>query len=97
MTGNRTNRWTSSEKPPLFDSAATTAGWELTTWRSHHVLTLLIDGKLFLAPLETDKIQVGDTNSLVLILRFLISLLILTHARKSLTLEREPVLGSLTL
>lgn len=57
---NKTTRWILSEQSLLFHPATSNAGLELIEWPSHHVLTLLIGGKLFLAPLETDKIQVGS-------------------------------------
>lgn len=62
--------------------------------RSHHVLTLLLDGKLFLAPLDTDKIQVRSPSPLPL--DFLISLVMSnSNDRKYLTLELEPVYAPL--
>lgn len=59
----------------------------VTLYRSHHVLTLLLDGKLFLAPLDTGKVQVCSSS-----LYYAISLLGSNYCnRKYLTLELEPV------
>ena len=62
MMSNKTNRWTSSTWRAL-DVDENSDPFLLTLSHSHHTPTVALDGKLYLAPLEKEKVKVRSSIS----------------------------------